>query len=32
MFVGSGGLGVDGWLHSYGDGHLRIGRWDLHRT
>ena len=31
MFV-AGGLGVDGWLHSYWDGHLRIGRWDLHLT
>ena len=32
MFVGAGGLGVDRWIHKYWDGHLRIGRWNLHLT
>ncbi len=32
LFVGSGSLGVDHWIHKYWDGHLRLGSLDLHLT
>lgn len=30
MFTGAGTFGVDVWLHRYWDGHLHIGKLDLH--
>ncbi|WP_053960200.1 TQO small subunit DoxD [Sulfobacillus thermosulfidooxidans] len=32
LFIGAGSFSVDHWIHKYWDGHVRLGKLDIHLT